>query len=68
MPSRTAKAVTPAAETSGSYSSLNGIKVPISELRDELFRLKKAGIDEYPLGDLLYLIRGIVRKKKEEDD
>lgn len=53
-------------ESTSGDSVLNKISVPISPLRWKLAELQKEGKNEYPLGDLLFLIRDIVRTMKEE--
>ncbi len=57
----------PRRATPKEYKSLNSLKVPVKALREELFKLQKAGIEEYPLGDLLYDIKGIVNQKETNE-
>lgn len=47
------------------YEKLNQIKIPISELRQQLAQLYMEGFKEIPLGDLLYIIRKTVPEKGE---
>lgn len=49
------------------YPALNSLKVPINDLRWVLADLMKEGHTQYPLGDLLFLIRDLIRKKKDEE-
>lgn len=43
---------------------LNQLQIPLAELRMYIVDLMKEGRTEYPLGDLLYDIRGIYRAKQ----
>lgn len=44
-------------------SDLNKLSVPILPLRAELSKLQKEGLTEYPLGELILIIREIVRSR-----
>lgn len=51
-------------KTKENVDDLNTINVPLTPLRMELAKLTKEGVSLYPLGDLILLIRDIVRKDK----
>jgi len=46
--------------------ALNKISVPLTPLRLKLAEMMRADVFEYPLGDLMLLIKEILRTKEEE--
>lgn len=50
---------------SDNVDDLNHLKIPITPIRFELAEKAKQGIEEYPVGDLILLIRRILRETKE---
>ena len=63
MPGRRASPLLQKAILDG-YDKLNSIKVPISSLRLELAKIEKEGNAEYPLGELMLLIKTIISEKE----
>lgn len=46
-------------------TDLNRLWIPLAPLRMEIAKLVKEGNNEYPLGELILIIRGILRKEEE---
>lgn len=42
---------------------LNKLNVPLPDLRSLIIALMKEGNTTYPLGDLLYMVRDLIREK-----